>query len=433
MIAQYYIDHPPNWMQMTLMKANAKLGTSSIETQSTIYSPKPSFIPLQANLGSFKMQIFDTTNQNNNHLLDVNVKGLDVALNQDLNLNLIADVIFNPQDVNSLTTFVTTFSNEMSSFLAKSSNTSSAATSRASSQSMYISWNSKVSVFGFLPIYNALPLHKSVDMNAMMMYMMNPTEANRVSAGIPVMNIATKKIQMAIPDQIILPPPIPPVALTNVTSGLGSGSAVKFSFDATFMNPTGLTASNIRSTNVTIGMGGVPVLNTFIGPVSLSEGLQTERIESTSTVMASNIMPQITSMIFGTSAGAASGLSIMGPIDVQPLTIVKQITKNVNFVIPSNSMNLMQILTTGNNTQNLGRIVMSAAGGLFPNMSIASALNSTGIFSNLNLPSIFPNVSLPSIFSLPNVTGLRNTLSSLNNQMSSSVPGLASIEKSMGF
>jgi hypothetical protein len=132
-------------------------------------------------------------------------------------------------------------------------------------------------------------------------------------------------------------------------------SPAKFAADITFDNPYSITVGNIYSSTFGIGFNNALVATTTTNGFSVGLGNQTIQLRATT-----NFEPGAMTNLFSVlmSGLNTNGFSILGPVDVQPLGFVHQITPGLNLALPP--INVNSIIGQVTNSSAISTTIMSS-------------------------------------------------------------------------
>jgi hypothetical protein len=330
LIIQSNLDKPDN------MIINLEALNTTFSVPNTIYVGfqmvilKSSIFPMSIAIASFNMVGVDTSNRR--LLLINNIGGFTMNINQDSRITSFADIVFQYEDVPQLSEY----------FTALSASASQSASASAPPAPIIFKFKLNIKIWGWLTIYSSLALKKTIDPVAALSYISNPSEAARKAAGLPIINTPYFP-SPNLPNAVNLPKPFPPVVLTNTNSNLQGIQDFTLSTTATFQNPSVLTVSNIGTINSILGLNGSPAIQSTITGLALSPGLNTLNINIKVQLLSTSTAVQgFFGALTGTVSTGSIPASLLGPLDVPPLDILKSITAGlrINFMLDPSVLSL---------------------------------------------------------------------------------------------
>jgi hypothetical protein len=185
-IVQQMVDNPPldtvpSATHVEVKSANVAFDSSTVYVQSQIVMSKNSAILATLTLGDMIIDITDSSKQT---LTQLFLQGpITLYSDKDSNLNIKLNIMFQNSKISALQDFITTVSNQESNYV----NGRIPLNGPYTNQTLFANMKVPVQMFG-ISIYSALPITKTIDLNALMAYALAPTDQNRRAAKIPKSN-----------------------------------------------------------------------------------------------------------------------------------------------------------------------------------------------------------------------------------------------------
>ncbi|KAJ3070912.1 hypothetical protein HDU98_006072 [Podochytrium sp. JEL0797] len=234
--------------------------------------------------------------------------------------------------------------------------------------------------------YSALPLYKTVSVTKP-----GPSVSNSSMLAIltEVVNFVSAPVNPALTNQLVsmsLPQELISLPLNGTLTPIAAFTALAFQVTETGLtttislnlnNPTVISFNGFNSVEFGVQIQGIPITQVKLSQLSLSSGIQSLKFRvdlvlntSNPSAFVNTLSDSITRLFSG---GQGLSVGIVGPIVMDPMTVVQQITQNLQLNV--NVTTILSALSLGNSTS--GNSFATAS--LFQDAKLGIELDSSSV------------------------------------------------------
>ncbi|KAJ3070913.1 hypothetical protein HDU98_006073, partial [Podochytrium sp. JEL0797] len=370
-----------------------------------------SIFPISAGVGAFRVNLVDETS---NQLIAISIPDITIpSLSQPFNFNSTFTITFDTANIPVVAALVTNATQTLGDSLF--------------GRTFTARFNVPVKLFG-ITIYSGLPLFKTISIqkptgppvvaNSTMTSDMLTKLMNFVSAPAnPALSMLThllfefshlfqstanQLVSTSLPQELISLPlngTLTPIAAFTDLAFQVTDTGLSVTLSLNLNNPTVISFNGFNSIEFGINVQGTSITRVAISGVALNPGLQVVAIKTELAIVTTNPAAFVKALSDAADKALMGGqglvVGIVGPIVVNPMAVVQQITQNLQLNVNAGSL-LSSLPSTGSGNSS----ATSGGGSALQNGKINVVLDSTSVTANARL-SVSRPAPLPAKITFP--------------------------------